>query len=188
MKFFTGNLLLILAVLAMSCSSISVKHDYDKEANFAVLKTFDWIAQPGNAFGNVDAARARNDLLDSRIKNAVNSQLAAKGYRQDSANPDFLIAYHTGLKDKVNVSSYGYGYYPRGRYYGGWGGTGNYVDVHQYEEGTLILDFIGAQDKQLIWRGAATKALESKPTPEKIEKNINKVISKILYKFPPNGK
>lgn len=186
MKFFVVNLLLIFTVLVMSCSSISVNHDYDKEANFVALKTFDWIAQPSNVVGDVNAARARNDLIDSRVKSAVNNQLVAKGYQQNSENPDFLIAYHTGLKEKVNVSSYGYGYYPRGRYYG-WGG-GSYVDVHQYEEGTLILDFVDAKAKQLIWRGAATKALESNPSPEKIEKNINKVIAKILEKFPPSGK
>ena len=59
------------------------------------------------------------------------------------------------------------------------------MDVHQYEEGTLILDFVDADAKELIWRGTATKALDSNPTPEKIEKNIGNVVAKILAKFPP---
>ena len=90
-----------IAFAALSCSSISVKHDFDSEANFAALRTFSWIPQPTNQVGNTDAARTRNDLLDKRIKSAVNAELEAKGFSQDSSNPDFLIAYHTGLKDKV---------------------------------------------------------------------------------------
>jgi hypothetical protein len=184
MKSLYLVIVLSLVFFALGCSSISVNMDYDKEANFAALKTFDWIPQPTNVVGNVDVARMRNDLVDKRIKSSVNNELAAKGYRQDSNNPDFLIAYHIGLKEKVDVNTYGYGYAPRGRYWG-WGGS--YVDVYQYEEGTLIVDFVEATKKELIWRGAGTKTLESNPTPEKIEQNIGKAVAKILKKFPPTA-
>ncbi|MGH7493976.1 MAG: DUF4136 domain-containing protein [bacterium] len=73
-------LLLALGVLALTlgCSSVTVKHDYDKDANFAALKTYAWLDVPANAAGSVKAAMERNSLLDKRIKEAVNSQLAAK--------------------------------------------------------------------------------------------------------------
>ena len=182
MKRLVLKVYFLIAFFLLSCSSISVVTDYDREANFTALKTFTWIPQPSYVIGNTDAARARNDLLDKRIKNAVNNELATKGYLQESENPDFLVAYHTGLKEKVDVTSYGYGYGPRSRYWG-WGGST--VDVYQYEEGTLILDIIDAKAKELIWRGAGTKTLERDPTPEKIEKNVTKGVAKILEKFPP---
>ena len=43
MKYLSIFLVFSLLVLIASCSSISVKHDYDREANFANLKTFDWM-------------------------------------------------------------------------------------------------------------------------------------------------
>ena len=182
MKYLSIFLVFSLLVLIASCSSISVKHDYDREANFVALKKFAWMQQPTTAMGDARAAMQRNTLLDQRIKNAVNGQLVGKGLRQDSNNPDFLIAYHVGIQDKIDVTTSGYAYAGRGRYYGWAGGR---VDVHQYQEGTLIVDFVDAKSKQLIWRGTAQKALDPNPTPEKIEKNIGEAVAKMLEKFPP---
>jgi len=169
-------------LLALGCSSISVKHDYDSEANFVALKKFAWMQGPTTAMTDARAAMQGNTLLDQRIKNAVNGQLVGKGLSQDSNNPDFLIAYHVGIQDKIDVTNWGYRYAGRGRYYG-WAGGG--VDVHQYQEGTLIIDFVDAKSKQLIWRGTGQKALDPNPTPEKIEKNIGEAVAKMLEKFPP---
>ena len=53
-------LLAVVIVFAISCApSVSVKHDYDKEANFASLKTYDWLPVPTTAVGNVKAAIER---------------------------------------------------------------------------------------------------------------------------------
>ncbi len=182
MKYLSIFLVFSLLVLIASCSSISVKHDYDREANFASLKTFDWMSQPKAATGDAQRAMAINTLLDSRIRSAVSSQLTAKGLTQASGNPDFMIVYHTGVQDKIEVTDWGYTYARGGRY---WGWAGHDIDVHSYKQGTLILDFVDAKSKQLIWRGVAQKAIETNPTPEKIEKNVNQAVTKMLEKFPP---
>jgi len=38
--------------------------------------------------------------MDKRIKNAVNGRLQAKGYQENGSQPDFLLAYHTNVKEK----------------------------------------------------------------------------------------
>ena len=83
----------------------------------------------------------------------------------------------------VNVTDWGYSY---PRYYGGWGG-GN-VDVTTYDEGTLIFDLIDYKTKQLVWRGSATAALASNPSPEQQEKNLQTVVQKVFAAYPPNIK
>ena len=138
---------------------------------------------PPDAAGSVKSALERNSLLDKRIKESVNSQLAAKGYTQEATNPDFLTLYHTGAEDKVNVTDYGYGY---GRY-GGWYGGGG-VDVYQYKEGTLILDVIDAKSKQLVRRGFAQGTIDPDAPTEKREKRLNEAVSRMLANFPPTGK
>lgn len=182
MKTATFVLALGVLVLALGCSSVTIKHDYDKDANFAAYKTYAWLAVPTDAAGSVQAALERNSLLDKRIKESVNANLSAKGYTADASNPDFVLLYHTGAEDKINVTDWGYGY---GRYgYGGWYGGGG-VDVTQYREGTLILDVIDANAKQLVWRGFATAALNPDAPMEKREQRLNDVIAQILTKFPP---
>ena len=174
-------ILCLAAITAMGCSSISVHHDYDAAANWASYKTFDWIEQPMDpAGGNAQDARAQNSLLAKRIMNAVNAQLAQRGMYRDIQNPTLLLAYHTGVQSKVDVTNYGYSYG-----YGYYGWQGSNVDVYQYNEGTLIIDLIDASTKELVWRGVAQKTLADNPRPEQIDKTINDAVAKIFQKYPP---
>ena len=172
----------LFLTMLMACASGRVNYDYDPDANFASLKTFDWMKQSAKASVGVKEALARNTLLDKRIKNAVNRQLTAKGLKQDSSNPDFVIAYHVGVEDKINNQDWGYSYAVRGRY---WGVRTRDVQVHQYKEGTLILDFVDAKTKELLWRATGSGVAKENPTPAEVEKSINKAIAKFLENFPP---
>jgi len=181
MKALHAFLVLFLICLIVSCASIyGVEHDYDKQVDFANLKTYDWMPIPEKA--EIDSLNAQ------RVKRAVNAELKEKGLIMTSGNPDFLIAEHLGKKDKVQVTDWGYVYYPyrryRGRYYPAPGG----VAVNEYEEGSLILDFVDAKSKKMIWRGIAKAVVDRGDTPEKREKLINEAVQEILKNFPPKPK
>jgi len=171
----------LAALLIAGCGSgISVTHDHDSSADFTALKSFAWLQMPANAVGSTKAAIERNGLLDKRIKTAVNSQLQAQGYEMDEANPDFVLMYHTGVDDKIDVTDWGYGYGYASPY---WGGRN--VSVYQYKQGTLILDIIRSSDKQLIWRGQAQATLNENNSPEEREARLGEAVAKILAEFPP---
>ncbi len=176
MKAIKIFLVLFFIGFTFSCSIYGVKYDYDLQANFAELKTFDWMQIPEKA--DIDS------LIVQRVKNAVNAELKAKGLMMSSNNPDFLIAEHLGKKDKVHVANYGYGYGSYGRYGGDWGANG--ISAYQYEEGFLILDFVDTKSKKLIWRGSAKAVVENVNTPEKSEKIINAAVKQILKNYPPS--
>lgn len=169
------RIILSLALIAglVSCSSVNVKTDYDRELNFSNLKTFDWMAHPQNSSAN---PLLRNTLLEQRVQSAVTRELAAKGYQKASGQADFLIAYHAGLQDKVDVTSWGYAYGRRGRYWA------NDVTITQYTQGTLVLDFVDAKSKELVWRGWATGVVGE---PKKAQEKIDQAVAKIVEKFPP---
>ena len=177
MKTLCAFIIVCLMALTMGCSPIyNVKYDYDTKTDFASLKTYDWLPIP---------AKADIDRLNvERIKKAVDAQMAAKGLKKAPNNPNFLIASHVGKKEKVRIADWGYGYGPYGRYWGGYGGSRG-VDVYKYEEGSLILDFVDAKSKKLIWRGSAKAQISTDKTPEKREKLIVEAVQKILEKFPP---
>ena len=170
--------LLVCFGIIVGCSPIyGVKYDFNKQTDFGMYKSYDWMPVPDKA--------GMNDLVVDRVKKAVASELGAKGLKQTSQNPDFLIAEHLGKEDKVEVDNWGYGYYgPIMIYRGGFWGMDN-VSTYQYEEGVLILDFVDAGTKKLFWRGAAKAHVQNVDTPEKSEKLINEAVNKILEKYPP---
>ena len=177
MKAIHAFLILFLMGFVVSCSSIyGVQHDYDEQTDFASLKTYGWMPVPEKA--NI------NNLNVERVKKAVNAGLQAKGLMMTSNNPDFLIAEHLGKKDKVQVMNWGYGYGPHRGYHGGYWGPGG-ASTFEFEEGSLILDFVDAKSKKMIWRGVAKADVINADTPKKKEKLINEAVQKILENFPP---
>jgi len=165
-------LALFVAITTIGCSSVSVMYDYDAQFDFASLKVYDWMAKPSGV-------STRMGFFDERVTHAVNSQLAAKGYEGESTNPDFLIAYHVGVRDRINVQDWGYNYGPRGY------PLDRDISVQQYTQGTLILDFVDPKTKQLIWRGTAQGVVDPGSSPETKEEKVNEAVSRILEKFPP---
>jgi len=178
-----GKMLAALTLLAVAgCgTSIQTNYDYDVNAQFETFRTYNWVPRPQSEPGSASRAVQQNDLLDKRIKNQVDAQLKEKGLTLDTNTPDLLIVYHTGIQDKVQVNDYGYGY---SDYYWGWGGRD--IDVYNYEEGTLILDFVDAATQQLVWRGAGSVALDGNTNPDKSDELIRKVVGKIMSRYPPS--
>ena len=156
-------LLLFSTVLLASCSAIKVTTDYDNKVDFTQYKTFAFY-KPG-----IDKAEI-SDLDKKRILRAIESELSAQGF--------------TKSREKVDVNqnnNFGYGY--------GWGwspwmmGGRNNISVSQYTEGTLFVDFIDRQKKELIWQGIGTGALKLQ-NREKKEARIKEFVKEIISRFP----
>jgi hypothetical protein len=62
-------------------------------------------------------------------------------------------------------------------------GTG-WVDVRQYDEGTLIIDIIDMAEQKLVWRGIRSGAMSQSPTVEESTENINNAVNQILAQLP----
>lgn len=200
MKAINIFLFLFIIYFTISCSTIyNVQYDYDINVNFERLKTYDWL--PIHEEADISS------LDIKRIRNSVNSQLKTKGLKITSDNPDFLIVVHVGKEQKLNITNWGYDYGPYGGYWGGygygpygrswrgyygpyWGYWGGYwepgrVSIYEYEEGSLILDFVDAKTKELIWHGSAKAIVGNEKTPEERQKKIYETVQKILEKYPP---
>ncbi len=109
---------LVLVTGLISCSRSLVRSDYDREINFASLKTFNWKSESEYSGSN---DLAKNSLFEKRLKKAVEAELVAKNLSKQANSPDFLISYSVAVEDKVDVRSdgfgYGYGYGYRPGYY-----------------------------------------------------------------------
>lgn len=177
--------MLLLIVVATSCSSIRTAADYDKNANFSNLKTFAFY-KPG-----IDKAEI-SDLDKRRILRAIESELLAKGYTK-SENPDIFVSIFTKSQQRVDVYNNAWGYGGWG--WGGWGAWGagfgpgwgwgwNQPSVSTRTEGTLYIDFIDANKKELIWQGMGTGYLVTRDMDKK-EARIKEFVAKVIEKYPP---
>jgi hypothetical protein len=166
--------ILLFQVALGTVSAQQVKTDFDHQANFSQYKTYSW-----------QEIKPTNSLWDARIKNAVDAQLATKGWTQVDSGGDVTImaikTTHTQRSLQTFYDGFGGGWRWRG-----FGGIGEATTTEQdYKEGTLVVDMYDAKTKQLIWRGSAEDTLSSKA--EKNEKNLNKGVAKMFRKFPPES-
>ena len=177
-KYF---LLLFTTVLLFSCNTVKVVTDYDAKVDFNQYKTFAFYKT------GIDKAEI-SDLDKKRVLRAIESELLAQGFTK-SENPDMLVSFFTKSRRKVNVNqnnNFGYGL--------GWGwnpwmrnGMNNNIQVNQYTEGTLFVDFIDTSEKELVWQGIGTGALVVQ-NREKKEVRIKKFVKEIISRFPPGKK
>lgn len=170
---------LVFIVTLTSCTSVKVVSDYDTKADFGKYKTFAFYKK------GIDKA-AISDLDKKRIMRAIESELLAKGFTK-SDNPDVLVSILTKSRERVNVNAnnnFGWGW--------GWGynpwffGRGNNVNVNQYTEGTLFVDFIDKDKNELVWQGIGSGAMRMK-NAEKKEARIKEFVKEILSKYPPGS-
>lgn len=179
MKYYS-LLSLILIIVLNSCVSVRVASDYDKQASFDAYKSYAFF-KPG-----IDKAEI-SDLDKKRILRAIEADMSAKGFTK-SENPDVLVSIFTKTQENVNVyqNNFGWGW----GWYGGWGWNPwfwgpNYNSVSRVTEGTLYIDLIDANKKELVWQGMGTAALTK--NVERKQEKINEIVTAIMQKYPPQA-
>jgi hypothetical protein len=181
MKSVYTIVILSLSLLLSGCSMTTVNYDYDTDFDFSNLRHYGWLDTPADF--------PATEIVVQRIKNAVDQQMGAKGFKQVSESPDFLISLQ-GFIDIVRqgvesgTSYRGYGGYNRG-YNRGYDRR---MEVYEYEEGTLTLTIINTASDTLIWQGKATGVIEPDRSTEAKEKRTQEVVAKLLANFPPTKK
>jgi hypothetical protein len=172
----TAVFALLLTIFTAVAAGVTV--DFDKAADFTKFKTYAWK----------QGTPAANPLNEERIRKAIDAQLGEKGLEKVDGEADCYVYSHikTDASQQVSIDSFGYGgYYGWAGWGGGWGTTT--VNVQNVIEGSLIVDIVGAETKQLAWRGLATRTLFPDTKAEKIEKIINKAVDKMFSKYPPEA-
>lgn len=169
---------LVLALAVSACSSISYNADFDPRASLGEFRTYAFVEATDESQVN----RGISPLAEQRVMSALERTLEGKGYRKaTSGDPDFLVNFYGALQEKVDIN----------RYYDGWGYRGWYggttVDVRQWTQGTLVVDFVDAKSERVVWRGWAQGAVDPNATPEKRSQKINEAVAGILEQFPPGA-
>jgi hypothetical protein len=165
------------AALILSCTlaqAQSVNYQAMPGTNFASFHTYQWANIPGGMHPD--------QITDQEIRQAVDSQLATKGFtKTTNGNPDLYVCYQIAVDQERQWNAMGGGFR-----FGGMGmGTATSSTI---SNGTLVLDFYVAATKTQVWQGRATKTLNPSSNQQKNIKNLNNGIAKLMKNFPPPNK
>ena len=170
---FRKPLTILWSAVALATAAFAqhVAVDYDRAANFKQIKTYSWAK-----------LHTADPITDNRVKEAIDQELAAKGWSQLSSGGDvaLVVVEQTSVREQYDSLYNGFG----GRRWGG-GMVDETTTVDDYEVGTLIVSMFDRNSKQLIWRGTASGDVSD--NSQKKIKSLAKVVQKMFKDFPPNA-
>ncbi len=157
--------------------------DYDRSADLGSFRTYGFPDELGT-----DRA-GYSTLITTYFKNAVNREMARRGYTLDEKDPDLLVNFFSNVRDVTDLRStprvsMSYGYYGyRSGLYGAWPMYGEDVDTVHYKVGTANIDIVDAERMQLIWEGVAEGRIgrEEMKNPQPA---IDAIVSELFLRFP----
>jgi hypothetical protein len=177
---FLGVLLLVGlgGCTARKGETISVRSESSPSLDVSAYRTYAWLSASPVRTGQ--GVQSEGALSDWRIRNAVERELAAKGYqKRASGRPDFLVDYAISMREKNTQSIRDYlDYRDRG---GSMDAQEAYV--FGYQEGSLILEVVDGRTRQLVWRASATAVVNPGP-PDRL---IQDAVHGMLHRFPSAG-
>lgn len=173
----------VLVSLAACSSGPQVRSDSVSNTNFRGYQTFGFVEQLAT-----DKA-GYTTIVTQNFKAAISTEMNRAGYQYSEQNPDLLVNFNSNIENRTEVrstpsASFGYGYYHYRRgIYAGFPLYTTEVDTVNYKVGTVNIDIIDAQQKQLIWEGVAEGTLK-KADLHRPQQAINKVVHLIMQQFP----
>lgn len=173
----------LLAIVTGCASGPTIRSDYDRSADFASYRTYDFASELGTDRANYST------LVTSHFKRAVSRELEARGYRRSESNPDLLVNFFVAMDERTSVRStpaatFGVGYYGyRYGLYTAWPAYTRDVRTVTYKTGTANVDIVDAERRQLIWEGVAegrvTDAALADPGSA-----IESVVAELFERYP----
>ncbi len=190
-KMKTARLIVVWSFFLTFVSAQKIEVHYDKSHDFSNYKTYGWAKLDKLPIIRVDeqAQGAMSDeQLDRRLRSLVEAHLDKKKFqKEDGQNPDFLVSYlavaQFDLTERgVDAGASGYGSrLPSDHWRPFYDGPDSY-SYGLIRKGTLAIDVIDRETGKLVWRGTAQGTFSK---PQEVAKKLDKIVGKIVKKFPP---
>jgi hypothetical protein len=171
----------ILAGCASTGTAPPTRIDYDKKADFSVYRTYGFPKETGTDRGGYST------LVTTYFKSSISTAMEARGYKYSEDHPDLLVNFYMNTKDRTetrpSAPMVGYGYY--GYRYGLYNAWPMYDDDRTvtYKVGTINVDIVDAEKKQLIWEGVSEGRMsdEAMANPKV---TVNAVVTEMMRQYP----
>lgn len=180
----------IVAIIAWSMAHAQdVRTNYMPGTDWSKYHTYGWVDE---VQGVPNVGGHPDQILDSQVKQAIDAQMAAKGFTKaaDGTKPDLLVGYQLMIDSEKQINGFGDSW-------GGWGGFGPWgggnfgtfsAQTSTNYVGTFVVGMYDPAVRKLVWIGGAQHAIEPSKKPEKNQEKLNKGAQKLLKDFPPGRK
>jgi hypothetical protein len=180
----TALLTPVALALSIGCATSHGRFDYDASASFAAYHGFA-IVEPklqDEALPLPSSDVARSQLVERRVRAALERELAAKGLRAVPVEAaDLVVAFNVSSRRASRVEPFPDGIavgWPRRWWHDHW----DLAYTRVYTEGLLIVDLIDAKSRKLVWRGWTKDPL---PESEDMSGVVDHAVREILKNYPP---
>jgi len=180
-----GMVLGACLIVTAGCAGQHVSTDYSPAVGFSQYRTFALVSRPDSM---------SHQLIDDRVRNAIEAQLGAKGLTEtERSSADLFVGY--GVVDHTHKEVYTTG---TGWGWGGWGwrsyrwGVAWPVDlqrsVETYTDGTVVICLVDAKTRHTVWQGQAADVV-SLPVgdPAKATRRVDEAVAKMFANYPPRS-
>jgi Domain of unknown function (DUF4136) len=163
MKLLNACLAVCFVVLAVGCAAPektvyqNVSYDYDVNVDFSRVQSYNWVKLP--------ATLRIDEFNQTRIKDAVNKNLEARGMKVVADKPDVYLVMYGGNYTAVDMSTM--------------------MDYKVYNVGRLKLAMYDAQSHQEIWWAETRADLFHELSPAQKEAVIVAAVRDLLSYYPP---
>lgn len=183
------GLLIVSVVLLGGCASVA-HVEKDDSVNFNKYSAFTWV-QPREDRDDTVVRRV-SDLTETRIRQAVNAELAKAGWRESNTRPDVLISYDVmvegAMRQETNpVYSQPFTRYVYNPYSRRWFSIyypseflGYDRNQRSVREGTVTISVIDAKTEKTVWQGWTTGEVNSRNLTSK---EVQNAVKSIFRKF-----
>jgi hypothetical protein len=166
------------ALLFAGCATApAVDVQRDLAVDFGRYRSYAWTQQPPT----------RNPLLRQRLVAAIDTELAAKGWRlAPDAEADVLLVGNVSSRDDATLE-----YFYEGSGWRGWAWHGRgfggmqRVELRVLQVGTLVLDVFDAGTRRAIWRGLAQGYVPDSDARK--QRDALAAVRRMLRQFPEAG-
>jgi len=182
MKSIQTLVLVVLAVMLASCSSVTVLSDTKDETDFSQFKTYSFLGWQGASKEELD--QEDKDILYA----AFEKEFTARGMSFVPQGGDVDVSLFIVFNSKTGVSRYnkytGSAHGAYDLYDTGWsyGYSNTRYSQRSYRVGTLIMDVFDGKKKKQIWQGAVQSKVTEKR--ERRATTIPKKVALLMQKFP----
>ncbi len=174
----TRLVLVAASVLVSGCATMNVGAYVDRYADFTGYRTYDWSAP--DALPTGDPRLDNNVIFMDYFQGAVYKELAARGYEPAIDAPaDLVVHYHSSVRQRVDVAILEQNAFncadPDCR-----------TEFSDFDEATLVLDFMDARTQTLVWHGWAQTPLNGiLESQDALQRIVVEAVTRMLKELPP---
>jgi hypothetical protein len=165
----------VVALVLTGCATLRVNSYLERGADFARYRSYAW--SPREALSTGDPRLDNNRFFSQRVEDAVDTQLAARGYEKATAGTaDLLIHIHARVDQRIDGGAIDREY--------------RRCDAEDcrpqvYDAGTLLVDLLDRRTNRLAWRGWAECSFDGVIDDQHwMEETIDKAVARILARLP----